>query len=183
MPELVSINEAAERLGVSVDTIRRRLKSGDLAGEKVKSAQGFAWRIELPADAPPAQDAGSTSSAPAADAIELVQLRERAAGLERLAEELKSERDAWREQAVRDGEAAQQLRILLQQAQQLAQALPANVEPTEASHSVAFSSDAPGSPKNVPSARDTPSASDSSFAKGSEPRSRLAALWRRLRGE
>ncbi len=31
----VSLSEAASRLGVSVDTIRRRLKSGELAGRQV----------------------------------------------------------------------------------------------------------------------------------------------------
>mgnify|MGYP000538825339 CR=1 FL=1 len=183
MAERVSISEAAERLGVSVDTIRRRLKSGELTGEKVKSPQGFAWRVDLPVDAAPASDTPAMSSAPAADAVELVQLRERVSGLERLAEELKSERDAWREQAARDGDAAQQLRVLLQQAQALAQALPAHVEPSEAAHSVAFSGDAPESPRNAPSAAEPPSASDSSFVKGSAPVSRWASFWKRLRGE
>lgn len=31
----VSLSEAASRLGVSVDTVRRRLKSGELAGRQV----------------------------------------------------------------------------------------------------------------------------------------------------
>jgi len=115
----VSIREAAERLGVSPDTIRRRLKTGELAGEKVKTAQGLAWRVELPPNAPPAPP-----DIIAAAAVELARLRERVSGLERLADELQSERDAWREQAARDGDAARELRILLRHAQ----ALPANVE-------------------------------------------------------
>jgi len=48
MTERVTIKEAAELLGVSQDTIRRRLKHGDLAGEREKTPQGFVWRVELP---------------------------------------------------------------------------------------------------------------------------------------
>ena len=51
--------------------------------------------------------------------------RERVAGLERLSEELKHERDAWKDQASRHEVAARELRILVQQAQALARALPA----------------------------------------------------------
>ena len=46
--ELVSIKEAAERLGISVDTIRRRLKRGELAGAHHPTAQGFTWLIAMP---------------------------------------------------------------------------------------------------------------------------------------
>src|SRR5215218_684924 len=114
MAERVSIKEAAERLGVSQDTMRRRLKSGELAGEREKTPQGFVWRVELPQE-PGSGDAAAaeptvTTSAPLGDGVALAQLRERVAGLERLADELKGERDAWREQAQRDGEAARELR-------------------------------------------------------------------------
>jgi hypothetical protein len=121
MIERVSIKEAAERLGVSQDTIRRRLKSGELAGEREKTPQGFVWCVELP-QGPSNVDAAAgeptaTASAPLGDGVEVAQLRERVAGLERLAEELKGERDAWREQAQRDGEAARELRVLLRNEQ------------------------------------------------------------------
>jgi len=53
----------------------------------------------------------------AVEAVELAQLRERVAGLERLTEELQTERDAWRDQAQRDGEAARELRVLLRNEQ------------------------------------------------------------------
>jgi hypothetical protein len=36
-------------LGVSVETIRRRLRKGQLAGQKLTTAQGFEWRVLLPA--------------------------------------------------------------------------------------------------------------------------------------
>ncbi len=48
----VSIKVAADRLGVSQDAVRRRLKNGDLVGEKETTPQGFVWRVELPADTP-----------------------------------------------------------------------------------------------------------------------------------
>lgn len=58
MTERISIPEAAERLGVSQDTIQRRLKKGELIGEEESTPQGFVWRIELPIDDEPAQRAG-----------------------------------------------------------------------------------------------------------------------------
>lgn len=47
MEGTLSVREAAERLGVSKDTIRRRIKSGDLAAVQEPTAQGFEWRIVL----------------------------------------------------------------------------------------------------------------------------------------
>jgi len=59
-PELVPMTEAARRLGVSVDTVKRRLKRGDLTGEQLPTPQGFTWLIAMPigsgsADTPPNQ--------------------------------------------------------------------------------------------------------------------------------
>jgi len=59
------------------------------------------------------------------DDVELVKHRAQVDGLEALAGELRSERDVWREQAARSDEAARELRVLVRQAQTLAQALPA----------------------------------------------------------
>lgn len=118
--EWVSIKAAGERYGVSVDTIRRRLKRGELAGRKEATAQGFAWVVEVPAilEAPPADQ--DTAAHEGGEPHELVRLRERVAGLERLAAELAEDRNAWREQAQRDSDAARELRILVQHAQTLA---------------------------------------------------------------
>lgn len=127
MTERLTIGEAAERLGVSPDTVRRRLKRGELEGEQEETAQGFIWRIVLPK----ASDEPEPVEAEPKDSIELALLRERVAGLERLTDELQSERDAWRAQAASERDASAQLRVLLQQAQTLAGALPASVgEPT-----------------------------------------------------
>ena len=88
----VSIKVAAERLGISQDAVRRRLKSGELIGEKEATPQGFVWRVELPADTPevepraddvfPASGITTPDPPPAAigeETVELIQLRERMA--------------------------------------------------------------------------------------------------------
>jgi hypothetical protein len=48
--ELVSMTEAAQRMGVSTDTIKRRLRRGELKGRKQPRPQGFTWLIELEAE-------------------------------------------------------------------------------------------------------------------------------------
>ncbi len=127
MEERLSMKQAAERLGASVDTIRRRLKKGELVGEKEPTPQGYEWRIVLPVDE-------SDATMP--------------------------ERDAWRAQAQRSGEAERELRILLRQAQELA--LPAK----------ATRQDGPGAPEN------------SSPISGvmREEKGLLARIWAALRG-
>ena len=86
----VSIKVAADRLGISPDAVRRRLKNGELVGEKETTPQGFVWRVELPADTPEVEtrvDDGvpapgiTTPDPPSAgigeEMVELIQLRER----------------------------------------------------------------------------------------------------------
>ena len=41
----LSIPEAVHTLGLSQSTIRKRLRSGDLQGQKVKGASGFRWEV------------------------------------------------------------------------------------------------------------------------------------------
>ena len=43
----VSIAEAAQRLGVSEKTIRRRLGGGALRGERISRPQGYTWAVHL----------------------------------------------------------------------------------------------------------------------------------------
>jgi len=45
--EMVSIREAATRLGISEDSVRRHLRNGELAGEQEKTPQGFRWRVQI----------------------------------------------------------------------------------------------------------------------------------------
>lgn len=43
----VGLEEAGRILGVSSETVRRRLKKGELNGEKVKTDHGYQWFVEL----------------------------------------------------------------------------------------------------------------------------------------
>jgi hypothetical protein len=49
---LLTITEASLALKLSNNTIRRRLKSGELAGQRIQTPQGYSWRV-LVSDAPP----------------------------------------------------------------------------------------------------------------------------------
>jgi excisionase family DNA binding protein len=51
--EEITIAQAAERLGVSMDTIRRRISKGEIKARKVPSAHGEMYLVELPEDAAP----------------------------------------------------------------------------------------------------------------------------------
>ena len=47
---LVSIKEAAQRLGVVEATVRRHIRNGELVAHQVPRPQGFVWMVELPED-------------------------------------------------------------------------------------------------------------------------------------
>ncbi len=133
----LTIRDAAERLGVSSDTIRRRLKAGELAGrQEPQGTQGYRWLVQLPADPPAATPAVASGAPgmPTAAAYELADARARIEGLARLIDEIASqreklerERDDWKDAAQREGEASRELRHLLKQSQDLA--LPAQASP------------------------------------------------------
>jgi len=48
--EKLTIAQAAPKLGLSQDTVRRRLKTGELAGERLKAAGGFRWMVNVDDD-------------------------------------------------------------------------------------------------------------------------------------
>jgi excisionase family DNA binding protein len=50
--ELVTVPEAARRLGVTEDTVKRRLRKGELQGERKERSQGYTWMVELPDEEP-----------------------------------------------------------------------------------------------------------------------------------
>jgi len=61
--EKVSVGEAARRLGVSTDTIRRRIGKGELLAHREPTPQGFRWEIELEPNNQPLNDhEGSTEA-------------------------------------------------------------------------------------------------------------------------
>lgn len=53
----LTITQAAERLGVSTDTIRRRIKRGQLQAEKEARPQGSRWMVEIADEDVPPDDA------------------------------------------------------------------------------------------------------------------------------
>ena len=59
----VKVPEAARIMGVSVDTIRRRIRSGALKATQKKTSSGHVWLVELPEgyspSAAPVQAAGT----------------------------------------------------------------------------------------------------------------------------
>jgi hypothetical protein len=130
--DLVTKVEAARRLQLSLDTIERRLRRGELKGHKEPRPGGFTWLIEVPGE--PLHTSGTqggippldTPADPPAPNAEIVRLEE-------LVEVLKDEVAESRRQSQAQSEAYQQqleakdkqigqLHILLQQAQA---ALPA----------------------------------------------------------
>ncbi len=48
----VSIEEASRLLGVSQETVRRRIRNGELEAHQEARPQGYIWRIMLPDDLP-----------------------------------------------------------------------------------------------------------------------------------
>jgi excisionase family DNA binding protein len=46
--EWLSLAEAAQRLGLAPDTVRRRLKRGELPSRRVVTPQGYCWQVRLP---------------------------------------------------------------------------------------------------------------------------------------
>ena len=43
----VTLQEAAQRLGVSQDTVRRRIRKEELQARQTPTPQGFRWEVEL----------------------------------------------------------------------------------------------------------------------------------------
>jgi len=80
----VSMTEAAERLNLSVDTIRRRLTKGELKGNKESTPQGYRWRIDIPEDpsSHPSKDPSSHPRNARADATEAEAAQDQVDGAE-----------------------------------------------------------------------------------------------------
>ena len=126
--------EAAKCLGVSVDTIRRRLRKGELQGHQQPRPQGFVWVIEIPEEL---DDPGSTFAKTVAD-IPVNnggsnggdrRLEEVVAVLQAQVTSQQRQMEAHQDELTAKNKQIEQLHILLQQAQA---ALPA---PKESRHS------------------------------------------------
>ncbi len=44
----VTVPEAATRLGIAPQTVKRRLKRGKLRGRQESTPQGFVWLVDVP---------------------------------------------------------------------------------------------------------------------------------------
>ena len=112
----ISIQEAAMRLGVSVETIRRRAHKGVLKSRQVPTPQGFVWMVELPNDEPQRETPSEESDEPLHELVEVLK-----AQLEKKDHQLEIQA-AHQEQLEAKDRQIEQLHVLLQQAQA---ALPA----------------------------------------------------------
>ena len=121
MPEIVGLEEAAKRLNISIGTVRRKLKTGELVGYQKPRPQGYAWEIELPDGTVdhPTNDPTSTLPEGSNDMVgEMAALRELVAAQKRQLESYE------RQLEVKDTQISE-LHVLLQTAQK---ALPAPQE-------------------------------------------------------
>lgn len=109
----VTIQEAAQTLGVAESTVRRRLRNGELAGEQMTTPQGYTWLVELP------DDRSIDLESEARPTGEPGLLRE-------LVDSMRSHLDGLEGQLGTKDRQIEQLHVLLQQAQA---ALPAPVSP------------------------------------------------------
>jgi hypothetical protein len=114
--ELVSISQAVTRLGVSEVTIRRRLRKGELKGQKLQTPQGYVWMVELPDDVP--ADIKNGSNRQGESLSELVAaLRSQVEGQQELVDSLQAQVKAQQEELIAKNKQIEQLHVLLQQAQ------------------------------------------------------------------
>jgi hypothetical protein len=120
--ELVTMTEAARRLDVTVETIKRRLRRGELQGHKQPRPQGFTWLIEMPEDT---GDQDSTPSVTPSDTPtgnaevrrleDMISLLQKELDITR--EELEHQRSMYQSELVSKNKQIEQLHVLLQQAQ------------------------------------------------------------------
>ena len=103
----VSVMEAATHLGVSTDTIRRRIRNGELQARQEPTPQGYVWRVELPEEA---EKAALEATNPAAWR-ELVDVLKDEVAL------LREQLAAHQEELASKNKQIEQLHVLLQQAQ------------------------------------------------------------------
>jgi hypothetical protein len=120
---LVTLAEAAHHLGVSVDTVRRRLQKGELKGQQQARPQGFIWLIDIPEETEPSSSvAGSQVDAEVNGEVSLAACQAEISRLESTVAMLQDRVNAQQEELEARRREVQELHVLLQQAQA---ALPA----------------------------------------------------------
>ena len=118
---LVRVAEAARRLCVSEDTVKRRLHKGELLGYRQPRPQGFTWLIELPDEPEKIDDADTadTEDTSVTTTITAVEVRR----LEESLGMVKLELDLCHQQVKVKDQQIEKLHALLQQSQTLLPAL------------------------------------------------------------
>jgi len=133
------MDEAAERLGVPINTIRQRLRRGELKGRHQLTPQGFIWLIEVPeqvgantdlkpgADGAPSDlaSASAVSSAdPAIAPADTARSANDLQALRELVEVLRHEIEVKDRRLDLQNSQIEQLRVLLQQVQAQSPSMP-----------------------------------------------------------
>lgn len=85
---LLSIPEAADRLGISQTSVRRRIRAGRLRAERRGTPQGYVWLVEAP-EPPGAREADAPAGDFRDDSIE--HLEAEVASLRRIVDALLAE--------------------------------------------------------------------------------------------
>jgi hypothetical protein len=121
--ELITLADAAHRLGVSVDTVRRRLQKGELKGQQQARPQGFIWLIEMPDETDQGNSvAGSQAEAEGNSQVSVAACGAEIKRLEGMVAMLQDRVNAQQEELEARRREVQELHVLLQQSQA---ALPA----------------------------------------------------------
>ena len=118
---LVSVSEAARSLGVSEETVKRRIRRGELNGQQQPRPQGYAWMVDIPEEvlASTAQhDTTTTHDDDTDHNTSSGEIRR----LEEMVQLLRQQLNVYQEEVESRRREVQELHVLLQQAQA---ALPA----------------------------------------------------------
>ena len=120
---LVTVVEASRRLGLTQDTVKRRLRKGALQGERLPRPQGYVWFVEVEDKDPQGDDSvqhGGENGTVSAQGAEGVSNEVRR--LEEIVTMLQNQVTVHQQQLEVRGREVEQLHVLLGQAQA---ALPA----------------------------------------------------------
>lgn len=153
--------DAATAYGVSVDTLRRRMRRGELEARREAVPQGFRWLVPLPDAATPGQSATPRSSGGEVSTVSDRGTTALVATVEALQQEL----------AIRAQEIERLHDIIATQARTIEHAAASSIGAPVATSPLAQSVSAPLAPEPAPS----PAQSEPS------PQEGLGGLWRRLR--
>ncbi len=119
---LATIAEAAHQLGISADTVKRRLRRGELVGHQQPTPQGFTWLIELSDNTSPGNGTGvapapADASAPASAPADAPSYNGEVLRLEELVTTLQAQVQAQGQQLINRDQQIMELLVVVRQAQ------------------------------------------------------------------